>query len=314
MLSRVANAIYWMSRYIERAENIARIIDVNLYLNLDMTADMDKQWDPLVWITADNEWFNEHYGIANEENVIRFLTYDTNYHNSIISCLYQARENARSIREIITSDMWEQINRTYLFIKDMVDHNTIPESAYDFFRRLRMSCHLFTGLMDATMSRGEQWHFARMGQLLERADQTTRIIDIKYFRLLPTAQDIGTPLDNSQWAALLKSASALDMYRQKMHRIDHYQVANFLIFDHDFPRAIYFCLFNAEMSLHAITGVDLMNGSKADELEICRLRAKFDQLNIDAILNNGLHQFIDDTQLALIKIGNEIYETFFSVR
>ena len=122
MLSRVAEAMYWMCRYIERAENTARFVDVNLHLVLDLPAEMYSQWEPVIYTTGDQAWFEEHYGDATDESVIRFLTFDTAYPNSILSCLHAARENARSIREVISSEMWEQINTLYLFVQEAITH------------------------------------------------------------------------------------------------------------------------------------------------------------------------------------------------
>ncbi|MEM6822343.1 MAG: alpha-E domain-containing protein, partial [Verrucomicrobiota bacterium] len=225
MLSRVANAIYWMCRQIERADNIARFVDVNINLNLDLPSDIESQWQPLVNTTGDDEWFEKHYGDATEETVIRFLTIDEKYPNSIISCVRAARENARTTRESISSEMWEHLNSLYLFTNDYAKQPQTLESAFSFFRRIKMSCHLFYGLMDATLSHTEPWHFARLGQYTERADKTSRILDIKYYILLPDLEDVGAPFDNIQWSALLKSASALEMFRKEKRRITSELVA-----------------------------------------------------------------------------------------
>ena len=310
MLSRVADSIYWMARYIERAENIARFIDVNLHLNLDMPSDLANQWDPLIRVTGEDKLFNDRYEGPSEENVIRFLTFDTSYPNSIISCMIAARENARSVREIISSEMWEQINTLYLFVKNVVDNYKYLKSPYNFFKRIRMSSCLFFGLMDTTMSREESWHFGKMGQLLERADKTSRILDIKYFILLPSVDDVGTPFDNIQWSALLHSASAFEMYRKKCRRIDHKDVANFLILDQDFPRAIYHCIIQADKSLHAISGS--ANGTFANSAEraIGKLRSNLAGTNIDDIIDSGLHEYLDAMQTQLNESGKCIFDTF----
>ncbi|HCV25565.1 MAG TPA: hypothetical protein DGN59_19075, partial [Candidatus Latescibacteria bacterium] len=238
MLSRAGDAIYWMNRYVERAENIARFIQVNLHLSLDQPMQMrSEQWAPLVKVTGDYDRFLERYGEATQESVIDFLTFDREYPNSIISCLDRARENARSVRQIISSEMWQQINTFFLMVSGV--HKGIAlEVPDDFFARIQMACHTFTGIMSATMSHGEAWHFGRIGAMLERADKTSRILDVKYFILLPQVQDVGTPYDNIQWSALLKSASAFEMYRKKYGRIEPRDVAAFLILDPEFPRSI----------------------------------------------------------------------------
>ena len=314
MLSRVADSIYWMARYIERAENTARFIDVNLHLNLDLPGDISSQWEPLVRVTGDEDWFLEHYDTPNEENVTQFLTFDERYPHSIMSCLQAARENARSVREIISSEMWEQVNTLYLFVKGVVDAGKSPESLYNFYKRIKMSSCLFFGLMDATMSREEGWHFGKMGQLLERADKTSRILDIKYFILLPSVDDVGTPFDNIQWSALLHSASAFEMYRKRWRTIHHKHVARFLILDADFPRAIYHCLIHADKSLHAISGSPEGTFANAAEKAIGQLRSELAYKHVNEIFNFGLHEFLDHIQLQLIRVGKDVYRTFIEAQ
>src|SRR5258705_522689 len=169
MLSRVADSVFWMARYVERAENVARFIDVNHNLTLDLGEDLGDQWAPLVNTTGDHEAFVRRYDQATRDNVLHFLTFDTENPNSILSCLSHARENARTAREIISSDMWEELNRFYLLVSDAVRAG--GKSDYDFFARIKRASHLLIGTTDATMSHGEAWHFARMGRLLERAEQ-----------------------------------------------------------------------------------------------------------------------------------------------
>ncbi len=313
MLSRVAESIYWMGRYIERAENIARLIDVNLYLNLDLPSDKTaRQWGPLVRVTGDETLFTKQYGDPTEQQVIHFLTFDPGYPNSIANCLQAARENARSIREIISSEMWEQINSTFLFFKDSKGGLESMDSPYSFFRRVRMSCHLFSGLIESTMSHGEAWHFAKLGQFLERADKTSRILDMKYYIILPSIDDIDSPYDNIQWSALLKSASALEMYRKRWNRIDSRQVADFLILNREFPRAIHYCLVHAERSLHAISGSQVWGFSNSAEKLLGQLRSELDYAHIDDIIRTGLHEFLDGLQSRLNQVGSGIDETYFS--
>ena len=313
MLSRVADSIYWMTRNIERVDNLARFIDVNLHLNLDLPQDVAGQWDPLVWVTAGNDWFASKYGHANEENVIRFLTFDDEYPHSIISCLRNSRENARSVREILSPEMWEQINTLYLFVNDIAKNGSPLDAPYSFFRRVKLSCHLFWGLMDSTMLHDEGWHFARIGQLIERADKTSRILDIKYFFLLPSINDIGTPFDNIQWSALLKSTSAFEAYRKKIGRIDSRNVARFLIFERDFPRAIDYCLIQAAASLHSISGTATGTFSNPAEKFLGQLLSELAYADIDEIRKAGLHEFLDQLQLQLVAIGDGISDTFFAL-
>jgi uncharacterized alpha-E superfamily protein len=317
MLSRVADSIFWMSRYIERAENVARFIEVNLHLAMDVGNEGIRaadQWAPLVTTTGDHELFFKLHGEPDQRKAIEFLTFDQRNPNSILSCLRAARENARTVREMISSPMWEELNKFYLMLCSAEVTRDVLESAYDFFNQVKLSSHLLEGITVATMSHGEAWHFARMGRLLERADKTSRILDVKYYVLLPAVAEVGTPLDTVQWSALLESASALEMYRKRFGRIVPADVADFLILDREFPRAIHFCLIKAEESLLAITGGERGRFRTVAEKQLGRLRAELDYTHITEIIDQGLHEFIDGFQLQLNHVGTAIHETFFALR
>ncbi len=314
MLSRVANSIYWLNRYVERADNVARFIDVNLNLILDFPTGVAQQWEPLVLTTGDTPIFKERYGKATAENVIQFLAFDSEYPNSIVSCLQRARENARSIREIISSEMWEQVNAFYLMVKEAAKEQTIAE-LHEFFTQVKLSSHLFAGVTDATMTHNEGWHFGRMGRFLERADKTSRILDVKYFILLPSVTDIGTPLDEIQWMALLRSASAYEMYRKsKQHRIIPTRVAEFLILDREFPRSIHFCLSQVAESLERINGTPEANCNTTVGRALGRLRAELEYTTMEEIMEIGLHQFLDNLQQRMNEVGKKIFESFFALQ
>mgnify|MGYP005845371695 CR=1 FL=1 len=312
MLSRAADAIYWLNRYVERAENVARFVDVNLNLLLDSPLGVAQQWEPLIITTGDLELFQKQYGEATAENVIRFLTFDKNYPNSVLSCVQKARENARSVREIISSEMWEQVNAFYFMVRDVSQDPSSLELS-SFFAEVKMASHLFAGVMDATMSHNEGWHFGQIGRLLERADKTARILDVKYFILLPSVRDVGSSLDDLQWIALLKSASAYEMYRKWQHRITPDTVAEFLILDREFPRSIQHCLIQSERSLCQITGIPIGTWTTPAERCLGRLRAQLDYLTIDEIMHTGLHEFLDNLQSQINSVGEEIFSTFFDL-
>jgi uncharacterized alpha-E superfamily protein len=314
MLSRVANSIYWMCRYIERAENVARFISVNLNLLLDMPSEKGKHWEPLVAITGDHELFEKKYDNYDERTVINFLTFDREYYNSILSCLAAARENARSIREIISSEMWEHLNTFYLEMAAAKSPGSAFENPHRFFRTIQMHCHLFTGLMDCTMSHGEAWNFARIGMMIERADKTSRILDVKYFMLLPQADLVNSPVDNIQWTAVLKSASASEMYRKEHHLITPKYVADFLIFNTNFPRSIRHCINKAQVALHRITGST--NGTAHNEAEkkLGRLVADLEYTDIDEVVQGGMHEYLDDLQVRLNQVDMAIGTSFFNIK
>src|SRR6185436_5380770 len=174
-------------------------------------------WRPLVMTTGDHEFFDQSHGDANAEAVAWFLTFDPAYPNSILSSLAQARENARTVREIISREMWQELNEFYLMVVQASRPRVSPEEFSEFYGRVKRAGIYFEGVTNATLSRGETWHFARLGRMLERADKTSRILDVKYFLLLPPGIGVGTTIDQLGWTALLNSASALQMYRQLHH-------------------------------------------------------------------------------------------------
>lgn len=314
MLSRVADSIYWLNRYVERAENVARFIDVNLTLILDSPPGIAEQWEPLILTTGDTQLFRERYGQATAENVTQFLAFDSKYPNSILSCVQRARENARSIRESISSEMWEQLNAFNQIVQAAAQEPLLLSQLHEFFTQVKLASHLFAGITDATMTHSEGWHFGRMGRFLERADKTTRILDVKYFILLPSVQDVGTALDEIQWMALLRSASAYEMYRKsKHHRIIPDRVAEFLILDRYFPRSIKFCLSQVETSLYQITGTPLGSCNHPVERALGRLRAELEYTTIEEIIHIGLHEFLDNLQLRMNEVGEKIFESFFAL-
>lgn len=314
MLSRVADSIYWMSRYIERAENVARFISVNLNLSFDLPGGSDQQWWPLVMATGDEDLFRKRFGEATQRRVIEFLTFDRQNPNSILSCLFAARENARSMREVISSEMWEHINRFYLVLKDTKSLTAALEDSYEFYEQVRMSGQQFLGVTDATMTHGEAWHFCRLGRSIERADKTSRILDVKYFILLPDVSDVGSPFDDIQWRALLRSASALEMYRQRHGRTSPVNVVGFLVLDQEFPRAILYCLGQADKSLHAIAGSPRGSFTNLPEQRLGRLHSDLAYRRAEEIVASGVHEFVDDLQLRLNQVGEAICESFFAVR
>jgi uncharacterized alpha-E superfamily protein len=320
MLSRVADSIYWMNRQIERAENLARAAETTLDLALDGTISHGRLWNALVCTFGDEADFWPRYGLANQDNVITFLAFDTLNHNSISSCLQAARENARTIRDLISSPMWEEINKAHLFVRSAASGGAHLHNPREFLDEVKRASQLITGVTDATMSHGEAWHFARMGRLIERADKTSRVLDVEHY-FNPAALDdavaqVGDAADAVQWSAVLESASALEMYRKQYGVVSRRDVAEFLVFDRQFPRAIHFCLTKAEESLLAVTGGAKGAYTNPAEQRLGRLRAKLDYGAIDEVLvgTGGLHGFIDGFQTQLNGTSEAIHDTFFALR
>jgi uncharacterized alpha-E superfamily protein len=313
MLGRIANTIYWMNRYLERAENYARFMDVNYNLSLELPPNEVAQWKPLVLITGDWKLYESLNDKVEKSKVIYFLTFDENNPNSIYNCILNARENARAIRPEITKEVWEQINALYFLVKDGLEkkrHTT--NDLRGFFTEIKNGCQLVYGMYDATISRNEAWNFGKLGQVLERADKTSRVLDTKYHLLLDSPQSVGFSLDLVQWAALLKSVSAYDMYRKKYGKLTPSNIAEFLILDKEFPRSILACLINAEQSLITLSGNPIgFNNSAQKKLGV--LKSKLEYTDIDDIINSGMHEYLDDIQLKLNDISSAIYNSFFSI-
>lgn len=311
MLSRVADSVYWVSRYIERAENVARFVDVNQSISLGGT----HQWSPLIYASGDDEIFTKLYGAFTTANVLRFLLFEKENPNSILSCLINARENARTIREILSVSMWEAINRFYLKVREASkNQDAALQNPASFLERVKRFSHEVIGVTEATMSHGDAWNFARIGRLLERADKTSRILDVKYYVLLPDLAHVGSTLDIVQWSALLESTSALHMYRKQHGRISPRSVAEFLILDPAFPRSIRSCVAQAEQSLRDITGNHGDSALSLAETAFADLRGKLETVTLDEIMNFGLHEYIDLCQQGLNDMGTALFKNFFEIR
>lgn len=314
MLSRVADAIYWASRYVERAENVARFINVNLDLMLDSASLERHSWAPLVATTGDKEWYDARYEDSSPQNVAHFLSFDRSYPNSIISSVRAARENARTVRDVISREMWEQVNALYLMVMEASQRKSEPDELASFYDQVKLAGTNYAGATDATLTHGEAWHFSRLGRMLERADKTSRILDVKYFALKPKARDKNVVLDDLQWSSVLRSVSALEMYRKEHKRIAPAKVVEFLLLDAAFPRAIRYCIDQASDALDSIVALAPELSDCSAKQAMALLRSDIETVQVDAILNDGLHKFIDQLQVKMNNVGSAIHETFFAIR
>ncbi len=311
MLGRVANTIYWMNRYLERAENYARFIDVNFNLALDLPPNEGEQWEPLVIITGDWDVYNNTYSKVEKKKVIHFMTFDKNNPNSIYNSILNARENARSVRAEITKEVWEQVNALYYLVKNGEDKERLSTNDLrGFYTEIKNGCQLVYGMYDATISRAEGWHFGKLGQAIERADKTSRVLDAKYHLLLDSPEEVGSALDLVQWAALLKSVSAYDMYRKKYGKLKPASISEFLILDTEFPRSILACLIRAERSLVKLSGSSVGFSNTAQK-ELGALKSQLEYISIEEIIAQGMHEFINEIQEKLNSISSAIYDSFF---
>lgn len=312
MLSRVAENIYWMARYVERAENVARIAEVNHHLTLDAVIEQNLQWQPLISIFADTESFTRRHREATEANVVNFLLCDLENPNSVVSCLRWAREDARAVRDAISSEAFLHLNTLYLQVREAVSAPNV--AAADVFQKVKLGAHLFFGLVNDTMSHDEGYRWAQLGRHLERADKTSRVIDVKYFILLPRPGDAGTSIDAIQWMALLKSVSAYQMYWRQMARIEPAHVVRFLLQDEHFPRSVRYCVNRALVELRHIVQ-DMPNAEERLPIEHFEtLLGALDDTSVENILAGGLHEFVDHLQAGLNELHSEINNTFFSFR
>jgi len=300
-----------MSRYIERAENYARFIDVNYNLSLELGPGMPEQWKPLIITTGDWPLYETEHGEVTKSQVINFLCFDDKNPNCIRNCIIRARENARQIRPEITKEVWEQINALYYYMTDTSQGlQTYQNDLRTFLSEIKKGCQLLYGIYDATISRNQGWNFRMLGQYLERADKTLRVLDVKYHILLPSTKAVGSTLDLVQWASLLKSVSAYDMYRKEYGTIVINDIVNFLLFDRNFARSVFRCIIEAHQSIQDISGLRSGFNNEA-ERKLGSLKAKMEYKVIEEVLNQGLHEFIDELQIEINNINDSIIETFF---
>lgn len=314
MLSRVANTLYWMVRYVERSDNLARLIDVNQQLLLDSERlDSDRLrgfWQPIILSTGDEELFSSLYDRAGSAEVIRFLTDDPRNPNSITSCIVLARENARTVRDQLSDELWEALNALYLFTRSDEATNLIASDPPRYYENIRRSAETFLGIASSTISRDEAWDFMDLGRHLERADKTTRFLDVANY--LPRGAD-GVETSSPgvlHWTAILRSCGALGAYRAVNREITARGVVDFLIFSKDFPRSVRFCIERADVSLHHISGTDRGTFSNDAERETGRLLADLNFGSTDDAFTVGLHDFLDSLQERFNRIGAAIFESY----
>lgn len=309
MLARVAESIYWMARQMERAENLSRFLEVNLNFILDQPENLVDPWEPLIQVSGDTKYYSEHHQSFDARSVTNFLAFDGDYVNSMVSSLRFARENARSVRENLSSEAFEQINDFYHFVNDASQAGEEPTA--DFFDQVRRKSILWNGILDSTMSHDMRWHFANVGRLLERADKTSRILDVKYFNLLPRLDDVGTAVDDIQWSALLLAISGFEAYRREHHLIEIEKVIEFFLFNRRFPRSILSCISGADWSLSQIEDDCRVAQPRNAKQQTRALRHRLKSSTVHEVQSTGMHQFIDQVQSDLNDIGVALNTDYF---
>lgn len=315
MLSRVANTLFWMIRYVERADNLARLIDVNQQLLLDSER-LDSErlrgfWQPIILSTGDDEAFHKIYDEAGSAEVIRFLTDDPRNPNSIVSCIALARENARTVRDQLSDELWEELNSLYLFTRSAEANSLMASDPPRYYANIRRSAETFLGIASSTVSRDEAWEFMDIGRHLERADKTTRFLDVTSY--LPNGPEEADP-GVFHWSAILRSCGALGAYRavHRGHRggITDKSVCDFLIFSREFPRAVRYCIERVDISLHRISGTPQGMFSNDAERECGRLLADLNFGSTKDAFGTGLHDFLDSIQERVNAIGEAIFDAY----
>jgi uncharacterized alpha-E superfamily protein len=308
MLSRVAENLYWMARYIERAENTARLVNVNGLLQLDLPAKARTGWEPVIAITSSGQRFRKLYRTPSESNVVTFLIHDDRNPGSIISSLRFARENARTMRDIIPREAWEEISGLYTTAMQRISKGELRPDRDQYLRTIIRGAQTITGLLAGTMSQDIGYGFLRMGRNLERTDMTSRIIDVRSADLLAEHGGGLRPFETIQWMSVLKSLSGYQMYRQHMDQsVRRIYVLEFLLKDEDFPRAVFHCLGEIESCL-----ARLPRRKKAVDI-IRRMRKAVSDADLESLEQRNLSQFIDDFQIKMGGLHDCIAETYFRV-
>jgi uncharacterized alpha-E superfamily protein len=316
MLSRVAHSLYWMARYIERAENIARLVDVNLQLLLDLRNLDEKRlaahWLPIVQATGDEEAFFKLHPRATGQAVTEFLVFQSENPNSIVQSVCQARENARMVRDQLTAELWEELNRLYLFVRSPQARQVWQRSPSEFFQEIKAGSLHLNGIASATLIHDEGWWFVQAGQFLERGDKTTRILDVRY----QTLPEQGAPKGVSQtetleWSTVLHSCSAWDAYKTIYGADVHPRlVAEFLLLNDNFPRSARFCVGELNRAVRQISGAAEGYFRNDTDKLTGRLLAELQFSTIDEIFDRGLHRYLDELQQKLNDIGEALFRAY----
>jgi uncharacterized alpha-E superfamily protein len=306
MLSRTANALNWMARYVERAEAGARLAEVNLHLSLDLAGAQGAAWDAVIETTGDLKDFRERYGEATRETALRFLVLDEENPNSVGQCVRWARENARTVREHLPGEAWELLNSVYLALGTHAGGE--PGRLDALLDLVKDRARELEGLLAGSLSRDEGWHFVQVGRFLERADQVSRLVDVQHAQLEGSAADPGHEL---RWEAVLKSASGLTMYRRRHGATEGRRVAQFLLLDAAFPRSVTFCLAAADQALRGLNGTPAGSFRNPAEKALGKLTAQLRFTELEDVFKGGVHQWLDQLQLDLIQVGDAINSAYF---
>lgn len=306
MLARTVENVYWLARYLERAENTARLVSVNTHLLLDLPPGFAPGWLPLVDITGSRALFDSRYQCAGEHDVVQFLIADRGNPGSIVSSLDMARENARTLRDVLPAESWEELNRFLMQLSDDLPAGLSRRDRFDFLKRSILMSQTLAGMLEGTMSRNDAHTFMMLGRNLERADMTSRIIDVRSAQLLLSDAPELNPFETIQWMSVLRSLSGYEMYRlRRRARVSRADVLEFALRDEQFPRACLFCLRQMEVTLH---GLPRSSGARRAVSGAYRFLADAD---LGGLGQPQVHELIDSAQLHLTAVHDSIAGTYF---
>lgn len=313
LLSRYAESLFWLARYMERVENLARILEITETF-VRHGADQSG-WRSVVQINADEERFLEMHGTATAETVLRFYLTDRENPTSIATSLFAARENARTLRPMISTEMWAQINMFYNRTRELTADRTRPSDVSQICSFLKEGCQAHTGITEGTFFRDQGWAFYSIGKYMERGDQTSRLVDIKYHTLLPSARDVGGAEDVNQWHAVLRAAAGYQAFRRVYPSgMTPASVAGFLLLNHSFPRSIVQSVHQIETYLMQLSSGYGLRGANAVLEQLEDLRAAAMDQSIEQILARGLHEFLDWVQLQFLNLAATMADQFWRAK
>ncbi len=312
MLSRTADSLFWLARYVERAENVARIVAVahRMASVARSLGSAGNEWLSSLIATGCEPGFFAKYSEAAPADVVDYLVRDPDNPSSIVSCLETARANARAVRTALTADMWDALNGTWFGLRGWAERSKVD--VMDFLDWIRERSQLFEGAYDSTMLRNDAWYFTRLGTFIERADCTARILDVKYYVLLPQDEGVGGALDYYQWQSILRSVSALRSYHWVYHeRLQPWLVAEFLILRPEMPRSLLSCFNEITQSLALLA--EAYGGKRGECHRLAgELHAKLRYARIEAIFQSGLHEFLTEFIDRTSVLGAEISRLYLA--
>ena len=312
LLARYAGDIYWMARYMERADNLARLLEVNDVFARDRRG--HHNWHAIIDLNADRERFIKAHGEPTPNSVAYFYMLDRENPTSILSAVRAARENARTLRPLISTEMWMHLNIFYNELQGIHASPSYVPNIARFCEKVRTACQAHSGITEGTFYRDQGWYFYQLGRYLERADQTTRLVDVKYHTLLPSPQDVGSGIDLSQWNALLRSAAGYHAYRRVHPRgIEPSKVAEFLVLNSRFPRSVRYCVGEISTLLSQLMFTFQLTRGEPVAKAVDAVHKRLEDTDIEGIITHGMHEYLDAVQLDLMAVAQTLGYAYFGV-